>query len=180
MRRLFLFIPLILVVGFSLTLWRGLGVNPNNQDNAVIGRALPDYTLPDLMQPEKTVSLQSLRGKPLVLNVWASWCDTCRAEHPYLSTVAGLVPLYGISYRDKPEAARKWLAQSGNPYLAVLDDANGKLSIELGVYGTPETMLYSADGTLLARFTGELNADVWARIFQPRLAASVNDGKAAP
>ena len=91
-----------------------------------------------------------------MLNVWASWCPNCRAEHPLLGELASAVPLYGLNYRDKGDAARAWLIEAGNPYRAVLADPDGRLALELGVYGTPETYLFAGDGTLLTRHTGLL------------------------
>ncbi len=171
-RRLLLFIPLILVLGFAFLLWRGLQHNPNDQDNAIIGRPLPDATATDLLEPTRQVALRSLRGKPFVLNVWASWCPNCRAEHPFLMRLAQKVDLHGLAYRDRPDAARDWLARSGNPFKSVLNDQQGSIALELGVYGTPETLLFSGDGVLLARYTGEMTDEIWAKTFAPRLATT--------
>ncbi len=120
------------------------------------------------------------RGEPFVLNVWASWCTNCRAEHPLLSELAGTVPLYGLNYRDKGDAARAWLIQAGNPYRAVLADPDGKLALELGVYGTPETYLFAGDGTLLTRHTGLLTREIWQRQFAPLLAKARSNSASQP
>ncbi len=180
MRRLFLFIPLLLAVGFGVLLWKGLGQNPNNQDNAIVGRTLPDIRSTDLFIPSQHIDLRSYLGKPFVLNVWASWCVNCRAEHQFLVRLSETVPIYGINYRDKPEAARRWLEQTGNPYRSVLNDEQGKLALELGVYGTPETLLFSSDGILLARYTGALDEKIWADVFAPRLSSIVSPERASP
>lgn len=124
-------------------------------DEATLGRTLPAWQSDNLLDG-RPIQTASLKGEPFVLNVWASWCTNCRAEHPLLSELAGTVPLYGLNYRDKGDAARAWLIRAGNPYRAVLADPDGKLALELGVYGTPETYLFDADGALLARHTGEL------------------------
>ncbi len=115
-----------------------------------------------------------------MLNVWASWCPNCRAEHPLLGELAGSVPLYGLNYRDKGDAARAWLIQAGNPYRAVLADPDGRLALELGVYGTPETYLFAGDGTLLTRHTGELTREVWQRQFAPLLAKARSNTASQP
>ena len=169
MSRLRLFTPLLLTLGLGTLLWLGLGNDPYGQDEATLGRGLPDWQSADLFGGDP-IHTQALKGKPFVLNVWASWCPNCRAEHPLLAELAGTVPLYGLNYRDKGDAARAWLKAAGNPYNAVLADPDGKLALELGVYGTPETYLFDADGTLLSRHTGELTREIWQRQFVPLLA----------
>ncbi|MDM5063240.1 DsbE family thiol:disulfide interchange protein [Aeromonas salmonicida] len=166
--RLRLFIPLLLTLGLGTLLWLGLANNPYRQDEATLGRTLPQWQSENLLDGG-LVHTDQLKGEPFVLNVWASWCPNCRAEHPLLAELATTVPLYGLNYRDKHEAARAWLGEAGNPYRTVLADSDGKLALELGVYGTPETYLFAADGTLLSRHTGELTADIWQRQFAPKL-----------
>ncbi|ELM3615167.1 DsbE family thiol:disulfide interchange protein [Aeromonas sobria] len=172
--RLRLFLPLLLTLGLGTLLWLGLGNNPYSQDEATLGRTLPAWQSDNLLD-ESPILTASLKGEPFVLNVWASWCVNCRAEHPLLSELAGTVPLYGLNYRDKGDAARAWLIQAGNPYRAVLADPDGKLALELGVYGTPETYLFAADGALLARHTGLLTREIWQRQFAPLLAQARAD-----
>ena len=166
--RLRLFVPLLLTLGLGALLGLGLGNNPYSQDEATLGRTLPAWQSDNLLDGSR-IQTAGLKGEPFVLNVWASWCVNCRAEHPLLSELAGTVPLYGLNYRDKGNAARAWLIQAGNPYRAVLADPDGKLALELGVYGTPETYLFDADGALLARHTGELTNGIWQRQFAPLL-----------
>lgn len=166
--RLRLFVPLLLTLGLGALLWLGLGNNPYSQDEATLGRTLPAWQSDNLLGGSR-LQTASLKGEPFVLNVWASWCTNCRAEHPLLSELAGTVPLYGLNYRDKRDAARAWLIQAGNPYRAILADPDGKLALELGVYGTPETYLFDADGALLTRHTGELTNEIWQRQFAPLL-----------
>ncbi|HDN9023952.1 DsbE family thiol:disulfide interchange protein [Aeromonas veronii] len=166
--RLRLFLPLLLTLSLGILLWLGLGNNPYSKDEATLGRTLPAWQSDNLLGGSQ-IQTTSLKGEPFVLNVWASWCVNCRAEHPLLSELAGTVPLYGLNYRDKGNAARAWLIQAGNPYRAVLADPDGKLALELGVYGTPETYLFDADGALLARHTGELTKGIWQRQFAPLL-----------
>ncbi|HHP5493409.1 TPA: DsbE family thiol:disulfide interchange protein [Aeromonas veronii] len=166
--RLRLFLPLLLTLSLGILLWLGLGNNPYSQDDATLGRTLPAWQSDNLLDGSR-LQTASLKGEPFVLNVWASWCTNCRAEHPLLSELAATVPLYGLNYRDKGGAARAWLIQAGNPYRAVLADPDGKLALELGVYGTPETYLFDANGALLARHTGELTNEIWQRQFAPLL-----------
>ncbi|MBS4697079.1 DsbE family thiol:disulfide interchange protein [Aeromonas allosaccharophila] len=174
--RLRLFLPLLLTLSLGILLWLGLGNNPYSQDEATLGRTLPAWQSDNLLGGSQ-LQTASLKGEPFVLNVWASWCVNCRAEHPLLSELAGTVPLYGLNYRDKGDAARAWLIQAGNPYRAVLADPDGRLALELGVYGTPETYLFDADGALLARHTGELTKGIWQRQFAPLLDKARADGQ---
>ncbi len=174
--RLRLFVPLLLTLGLGALLWLGLGNNPYSQDEATLGRSLPAWQSDNLLCG-RPIQTASLKGEPFVLNVWASWCANCRAEHPLLSELTGTVPLYGLNYRDKGDAACAWLIQAGNPYRAVLADPDGKLALELGVYGTPETYLFDADGALLARHTGELTKGIWLRQFAPLLDKARADGQ---
>lgn len=174
--RLRLFLPLLLTLSLGILLWLGLGNNPYSQDDATLGRTLPAWQSDNLLDGRQ-IQTASLKGEPFVLNVWASWCTNCRAEHPLLSKLAGTVPLYGLNYRDKGDAARSWLIQAGNPYRAVLADPDGKLALELGVYGTPETYLFDADGALLARHTGLLTREIWQRQFAPLLDKARTDAQ---
>lgn len=182
--RLRLFLPLLLTLGLGALLLLGLGNNPYSQDEATLGRTLPAWQSDNLLDGSP-IQTASLKGEPFVLNVWASWCVNCRAEHSLLGELASTVPLYGLNYRDKGDAARAWLMAAGNPYRAVLADPDGKLALELGVYGTPETYLFDADGALLTRHTGLLTLDIWQRQFVPlldqaRADAITNTAEAAP
>ena len=174
--RLCLFLPLLLTLSLGALLWLGLGNNPYSQDEATLGRTLPAWQSDNLLDGRR-IQTASLKGEPFVLNVWASWCVNCRAEHPLLSEIAGTVPLYGLNYRDKRDAARAWLIQAGNPYRTVLADPDGKLALELGVYGTPETYLFDADGALLTRHTGLLTREIWQRQFAPLLDQARTDAQ---
>lgn len=177
--RLRLFVPLLLTLGLGALLWLGLGQDPYRQDEATLGRTLPAWQSDNLLDG-RPIQTASLKGEPFVLNVWASWCVNCRAEHPLLTELAGTVPLYGLNYRDKGDAARAWLIQAGNPYRAVLADPDGRLALELGVYGTPETYLFAGDGTLLTRHTGLLTRDIWQRQFAPLLAKARSNSASQP
>ncbi|WP_323892479.1 DsbE family thiol:disulfide interchange protein [Aeromonas veronii] len=174
--RLRLFVPLLLTLSLGILLWLGLGNNPYSQDEATLGRILPTWQSDNLLDGSP-LQTASLKGEPFVLNVWASWCANCRAEHPLLSELAATMPLYGLNYRDKRDAARAWLIQAGNPYRTVLADPDGKLALELGVYGTPETYLFDADGALLTRHTGLLTREIWQRQFAPLLDQARTDAQ---
>ncbi|MBW3760209.1 DsbE family thiol:disulfide interchange protein [Aeromonas jandaei] len=177
--RLRLFVPLLLTLGLGALLWLGLGNNPYSQDEATLGRTLPVWQSDNLLDGSP-IQTASLKGEPFVLNIWASWCPNCRAEHPLLKELASAVPLYGLNYRDKGDAARAWLIPAGNPYRAVLADPDGKLALELGVYGTPETYLFDANGALLTRHTGLLTREIWQRQFAPLLAKARSNTASQP
>ena len=177
--RLRLFVPLVLTLGLGALLCLGLGNNPYSQDEAVAGRTLPAWQSDDLFGGAP-IHTAALKGEPFVLNVWSSWCPNCRAEHSLLGELASAVPLYGLNYRDKGDAARAWLTEAGNPYRAVLADPDGRLALELGVYGTPETYLFAGDGTLLTRHTGLLTREIWQRQFAPLLAEARSNTASQP
>lgn len=177
--RLRLFLPLLLTLSLGILLWLGLGNNPYSQDEATLGRTLPAWQSDNLLDG-RPIQTASLKGEPFVLNVWASWCPNCRAEHSLLGELASAVPLYGLNYRDKGDPARAWLTEAGNPYRAVLADPDGRLALELGVYGTPETYLFAGDGTLLTRHTGLLTREIWQRQFAPLLAKARSNTASQP
>ncbi|WP_323064191.1 DsbE family thiol:disulfide interchange protein [Aeromonas jandaei] len=177
--RLRLFVPLVLTLGLGVLLLLGLGNNPYSQDEATLGRTLPVWQSDNLLDGSP-IQTASLKGEPFVLNIWASWCPNCRAEHPLLKELASAVPLYGLNYRDKGDTARAWLTEAGNPYRTVLADPDGRLALELGVYGTPETYLFAGDGTLLTRHTGLLTREIWQRQFAPLLAKARSNSASQP
>lgn len=178
MHRIFLFIPLVIFAGLAILFWRGLSLDPNEMPSALIDRPLPDFSLPNLAQPEQTLSKSDLTGKPILLNVWATWCVACRVEHPFLLKLAEQgVPIYGLNYKDDSEAARKWLVDLEDPYVANIVDADGRLGIDLGVFGAPETYVVDAQGIIRHKHVGVLDEKVWAEQIAPILfATSSNTG----
>lgn len=166
MSRLIRWLPLLLGLGLLLLLWHAL-TPAQVDDEAGLNRPLPELTLTTL--EGQRLSTAQLLGRPFLLNIWASWCANCRSEHPLLLEIGQSLPILGISYRDKPAAARAWLESAGNPYQLVLDDGDGALGLALGVVGTPESWLVSADGRLLARHRGVLTKEAWQRHFLPLL-----------
>lgn len=140
----------------------GLNRDPHDIPSPLIGKAAPAFALPVLGTPGATVSTQQLRGQVWLLNVWASWCTTCREEHPLLVEMArqNLVPLYGLDYKDEPEDAQQLLAKHGNPYTAVIMDRDGQVGRNYGVYGVPETYLIDRQGVIRYKQTGALTPEV--------------------
>jgi cytochrome c biogenesis protein CcmG/thiol:disulfide interchange protein DsbE len=149
----------LLLVGF---LAAGLKLNPREVPSPLVGRLAPAFELPLLQQPEKRFSPADMRGKVWLLNVWASWCETCREEHPLLLDLAkqNLMPILGLNYKDKGDDAQRWLKQFGDPYQFSVVDANGRIGIDYGVYGVPETYLIDAEGVIRFKQIGALTPAV--------------------
>ena len=169
--RLKLFLPLFLFALLAVALFRGLSLDPTEMPSALIDRPLPAFSLPRLGQPG-TVSEVDVVGQPLLLNVWATWCVSCRVEHPYLQQLAAQgVAIIGLNYKDEDSAAQKWLDELGNPYQFNIADREGTLGLDMGVYGAPETYLLDATGVVRYRHVGVVDEKVWQTILGPRYAA---------
>ena len=145
----------LVLLGF---LWVGLKRDPREVPSPLVGRPAPAFELPVLAQPEKRFVPADMKGQVWLLNVWASWCVTCREEHPLLVEMAGrkLLPVVGLNYKDKDEEAKAWLKRFGNPYTLSAVDAEGRIGIDYGVYGVPETYLIDADGVIRFKQIGAL------------------------
>ena len=150
---------LVLVVFLAI----GLRRDPHEVPSPLINRAAPTFRLPQLKEPAKTFSAEDMRGKVWVLNVWASWCVSCREEHPLLLKYAetGAVPIYGLNWKDKREDALAWLGELGDPYVLSAADLDGRVAIDYGVYGAPETYLIDQNGTIRYKQIGAVTPDVW-------------------
>ena len=165
--RLKLFIPLILFVVLALFLLRGLELDPREMPSALIDRPLPEFTLPSL-ESDTLVNRDAVIGEVALFNVWATWCVSCRVEHPYLNQLTQQgVPIYGVNYKDEDQDALRWLQELGNPYRLNIVDADGSLGLDLGVYGAPETYLVDAGGVIRYRHVGVVDERVWRDILQP-------------
>jgi len=140
----------------------------------LIGRAAPAFVLPTVAEPGRRLDSHSLGGHPYVVNVWGTWCGACRDEHAALLEIARTagVPLIGIDWRDERAQAISYLAQLGNPYREVVSDEEGRVAIDWGVYGAPETFLVSASGIVLEKHVGAMTAEVWRDKFAPHLAGA--------
>lgn len=174
MNNKFLYIPLALFLLLAAALLYQLarnadGDDPTRLESALIGKPVPQFKLESLDQPGKIYHQAVLRdGQPLLLNVWATWCPTCRAEHQYLNTLAQQgVRVVGLNYKDSRQKAIAWLNTLGNPYALSLYDGNGMLGLDLGVYGAPETFLIDGQGIIRYRHTGDINQQVWQQEFKP-------------
>jgi len=140
----------------------GLGLNPREVPSPLIGKPAPAFELPLLHAPEKKFSHQEMRGKVWILNVWASWCATCSEEHPVLVDLAasGVVPLYGLNYKDKREDGLAWLKTFGDPYQLSIHDFEGRVGIDYGVYGVPETYVIDKRGVIRYKRIGALTPEI--------------------
>lgn len=139
--------------------------------SALIGRPAPQFTLPELGAPQVQFDSRSMNGRWWMLNVWGTWCRECRVEHDILLEVqrAGVAPLIGLNWKDDEAMALRWLVELGNPYEAVAVDAEGRVAIDWGVYGAPETFLIDPSGRVVHRHVGPLTREIWQREFRSRL-----------
>ena len=162
MKILKFLIPLLLFVVLAGFLFRGLYLDPREVPSPLIGKAAPEFALTQLDKPEQTIRRADMLGKVWMLNVWASWCEACRDEHPYLVEFAKLkaLPIYGLDYKDQREPAQAWLAERGNPYDASLFDEKGHVGIDFGVYGVPETFIIDKQGVVRFKQIGALTPEV--------------------
>jgi cytochrome c biogenesis protein CcmG, thiol:disulfide interchange protein DsbE len=176
MKSLKYLLPLGIFAGLLLFLGIGLGLNPREVPSPLIGKPAPAFSLPRLDDMNTQVRREDLLGKTWMLNVWASWCAPCRDEHPLVNDLArrGLVPIYGLNYKDNPAAAKNWLASLGNPFKATLVDADGRIGIDFGVYGVPETFIIDRHGMVRMKHTGPLTPDVVRTRIEP-LLRELND-----
>ena len=140
----------------------GLTLNPREVPSPLVGKPAPAFELPLLNEPARTFSSRDMAGEVWLLNVWASWCVACRVEHPVLLELAksGAVPLYGLNYKDRREDGLPWLKQFGDPYVLSIYDLDGRLGIDYGVYGVPETFLIDKQGVIRYKRIGPLTGDI--------------------
>ena len=169
MKRLFLFIPLVVFIALGALFWKGLTLDPTELPTALLNKPVPAFSLPALAAEDGLLTQESLKGKPALLNVWATWCIACRVEHPYLYKLKqqGVI-IYGINYKDNKADALQWLEQRGDPYRLTIADVEGSLGLDLGVYGAPETYLVDSLGVIRYRHVGIVDERVWTSILQPQ------------
>lgn len=150
----------------------GLSLKPKEIPSPLIGKAAPTFSLPVLNQEGQIFTPKDLLGKVWLLNVWASWCVSCRAEHPLLNELAKmkLVPILGLNYKDQDLAAIKWLAELGNPYDLSIVDAKGLVGIDYGVYGVPETFVIDQTGKVAFKHIGPITPDSMQKTLLPLIA----------
>ncbi len=165
------FILLVFFLAFGLTR------DPGQLPSTYIDKQAPTFDLPSLTRPNERVGTTSYAGQPALINVWATWCVGCREEHPFLMELAasGQIPIYGINWRDNRSDALRWLNQYGDPYVDSGFDVDGRVGIDWGVYGAPETFLVNAEGIVLHKHLGPLTAAIWERDFVPLLLSQAGE-----
>lgn len=164
-------IPFAVFVVLVVFLAIGLKLDPKYIPSPLIGKPAPEFNLADLHNPEIRIKSSDLKGQVWLLNVWASWCTACRAEHPVIQRLVSmnLAPIYGLNYKDKPEDAKNWLKELGDPYKYNLVDRSGDVGIDWGVYGVPETFVIDKKGFIRYKYIGPLNNKAVDEIIVPLL-----------
>jgi cytochrome c biogenesis protein CcmG/thiol:disulfide interchange protein DsbE len=147
----------------------GLGLNPREVPSPLVGKPAPAFQAAVLAAPERSIKPADLQGQVWILNVWASWCAACRDEHPLLLDFSrrGVVPLYGLNYKDKREDGLAWLKRFGDPYTASLFDGDGRIGIDYGVYGVPETFVIDKQGVIRFKHIGPVTREVLRDKIEP-------------
>lgn len=165
-RHALFIVPALILVGLAAIFGALLNRNPEHVPSALIGKPVPSFTLPPVLGRTAGLSTEDLRGQPSLVNIFASWCTACRAEHPLFMKLKaeGIVSIHGINYKDRPDNAAKWLDDLGDPYNRTGADLNGRVSIDWGVYGVPETFVVSADGIILYKHIGPVTAEALNQI----------------
>lgn len=158
----------VVLVGFLAV---GLNLNPRELPSPLIDKPAPAFKVPQLHALDKSIARDDLKGKVWLLNVWASWCVSCRQEHPVLVELArsNAVPIYGLNYKDQREAGLAWLSQHGNPYVISAFDQDGRVGIDFGVYGVPETFLIDKNGIIRYKHTGPVTPDAVQNLILPKV-----------
>ncbi len=143
-------LPLVIFLVLAAFLYAGLNLNPREVPSPLIDKPAPAFTLPQLHDTKKQFSPEEMKGKVWLLNVWASWCVSCKEEHPVLLSLAqqNIVPIYGLDYKDRKEDAEIWLRNGGDPYTLTVMDSDGRIGIDYGVYGVPETYVIDKQGVI--------------------------------
>jgi cytochrome c biogenesis protein CcmG, thiol:disulfide interchange protein DsbE len=163
------FLPLAIFGGLCWFFYQGLFLNPREVPSALIGKPAPTFSLPQLHAPAQTFSTADMRGQVWLLNVWGSWCVSCRYEHPHLNALAKqqVVPIVGLNWKDDPAAAKSWLGKYGDPYRLSVSDLDGRVAINWGVYGAPETFVIDRNGMIRYKHTGPIDENMLNKTLLP-------------
>lgn len=168
-RSILAFLPLAVAATLVIVLAWGLNRDPSNLPSTLLGKAVPDFDLPPVQGRTLGLSGTDLKGEVSLVNVFASWCVACREEHPLFMklTAQGTVPLHGLNYKDQPDDTAKWLDSLGDPYRRTGADVSGRVAIDWGVYGVPETFVIGADGRIAYKHIGPVSEEVLTRTILP-------------
>jgi len=161
-RHLRYLVPLAIFAVLAAFLYRGLSLDPKLVPSPLVGKPAPAFSLTRLEDPDATITDADLKGKVSLLNIWATWCVSCRAEHEVLVRLAktGKVDIYGLNYKDDRAQALRWLQQLGNPYVTNAFDQDGRVGIDWGVYGAPETFIIDRQGIIRHKHIGPLTDQI--------------------
>ncbi len=154
-------LPLVIFLVLAGFLYKGLGLNPREVPSPFIDKPAPIFNLVELQDPSKSFTPADMKGKVWLFNLWASWCVSCREEHPLLLDLMqqNIVPIVGLDYKDKREAAEAWLNKAGNPYLLNVFDVEGRIGIDYGVTGVPETFVIDKQGIIRYKQIGPVTSE---------------------
>ncbi|MDH5300666.1 MAG: DsbE family thiol:disulfide interchange protein [Gammaproteobacteria bacterium] len=157
----------VLVVFFFI----GLGKDPGRLPSVLVDKPAPMFEVPELLNSEATFSPEQMKGQVWMLNVWASWCEACRSEHPLFMEISrrGDVVMVGLNYKDERNDGLGWLQQLGNPYKSIAWDYSGDVGIDYGVYGVPETFLIDKEGVIRYKHVGPVSRQDWNEILLPKI-----------
>ena len=178
MKRIAIFlVPLVAFAALSVFLWRGLSLTPSEVPSPFIGKPAPAFTLTQLTDEQKNFSPRDMQGKVWLLNVWASWCPACRDEHPMLIEFSrqNVVPIVGLDYRDQRDKGAEMLQEMGNPYQLIAFDGDGRVGIDYGVYGAPETFLIDKQGVIRYKHIGPITPEVLTKTLLPKIKELQNN-----
>jgi len=166
------YLPLMVFAVIAVFLGIGLTMNPRNIPSPLIGKPVPEFTLPPVKGRTLGLATADLRGEVSLVNVFASWCVACREEHPLMMELgkSGTVALHGLNYKDKPDDAQAWLDELGDPYTRTGADINGRVAIDWGVYGVPETFVVDRDGRIVYKHIGAMTPQVLREKILPLIA----------
>ncbi|PQA86861.1 DsbE family thiol:disulfide interchange protein [Hyphococcus luteus] len=169
MRRIVFIFPILVFVVVGAFFAYGLTRDPSNIPSQLIDRPLPEFDLPAIQGLQDGLSTEDIKGEVALVNVFASWCVSCHIEHPVLMelTKANAVPIYGLNWKDAPGDGKAWLDRYGNPYKAVGDDQKGRVAIDLGVTGAPETFVVDRQGRVRFKVVGPITEQYWTDTLQP-------------
>lgn len=167
-----LIVPITLFVALGVLLAAGLQLNPREIPSPLIGKPVPKFALPPVQGRSLGLASADLRGEPSIVNVFASWCVACKEEHPLFMQIKreGLVPVHGINYKDRPADAARWLDDLGDPYTRTGADLDGRVSIDWGVYGVPETFVIDRDGRIAYKHIGPVTPKLLEETLRPLIA----------
>jgi len=162
-------LPLAVFAVLFAFLFVGLFRDPREVPSPLIGKPAPQFSLAKLHQPDERLTVTDMRGQVWLLNVWASWCVSCRVEHPLLVDLSkrALVPIVGLNYKDERDAGLQWLAKFGNPYQLSAYDNEGRVGIDYGVYGVPETFVIDKQGVIRYKQIGPITQEAWDKTLLP-------------